>query len=65
MLYHEPTRTNGEPLLHLNGVGRDTSDGSGRSLLLFFNRQPSDDEMRAIHDALRPIVNNNSRGIAA
>lgn len=39
--------------LHARGVGRDASDE--RSLLVFLNRRPSDDELRAIHDCLSKV----------
>lgn len=35
------------------GVGRDTDDETGRTLLVFLDREPSDDELRKLHDAWR------------
>lgn len=36
----------------VRGCGRDGSDGTGRTLNLFLAERPSDEAMRAIHDAL-------------
>lgn len=41
--------------LIVRGVGRDAEDTTGRTLFASFNRPPSDDELRAIHDLLREI----------
>jgi hypothetical protein len=37
--------------LRVNGVSRDASDA--RTLVIYFNERPSDDDMRRIHDLLR------------
>jgi hypothetical protein len=38
--------------LKIRGIGRDPADPSGRTLLLFLNRKPTDGELRAIHDQM-------------
>lgn len=43
-----PTTT---PALKVNGIMRDAEDP--RALVLYLSREPSDDELRAIHDAAR------------
>lgn len=37
--------------LKVNGVGRDPENA--RVINVFFSREPTDDEMRAFHDAVR------------
>lgn len=41
--------------LHINGVGRDP-DAPGGVLTVYFNRPPTDDEMRGLHDMLRAFL---------
>jgi|HubBroStandDraft_4_1064222.scaffolds.fasta_scaffold93931_4 hypothetical protein len=43
--------------LMVSGIGRDEEAPRGAALTFYFNRRPTDDEMRAIHDAVREIVN--------
>lgn len=40
--------------LRCSGVGRDKDHD--QSLIFYFNRQVSDDEMRALHDLLRDML---------
>lgn len=51
MTYHESDPSRTDP--HLNGVGRDTSDPSGRTICLYFDRRLTDDALRALHNAAR------------
>jgi hypothetical protein len=37
--------------LRVNGIGRDPAEP--RTLVIYFNEEPSDDDMRRIHDLLR------------
>jgi len=39
--------------LKVRGIGRDAEDTSGRTVCVYFNRAPSDDELRDFHDFLR------------
>lgn len=39
--------------LRCPGIGRDEEAPHGAALTLYFNRRPTDDEMRAIHDLVQ------------
>lgn len=48
--------TSAEPLT-LSGIGRDEQAPRGAALTLYFNRRPTDDEMRGVLDAARSLIN--------
>jgi hypothetical protein len=43
--------------LTVSGIGRDEQAPRGAALTLYFNRRPTDDEMRAIYSATKEIIN--------
>lgn len=43
--------------LTVSGIGRDEQAPRGAALTFYFNRRPTDDEMRAIHDATKELIN--------
>lgn len=43
--------------LTVSGIGRDEHAPHGAALILYLNRRPTDDEMRAIHEGIRDLVN--------
>lgn len=45
------TKNAGPDYLKARGVVRDV----GKTLLVYFNRRPTDDELRAVHDCLRKV----------
>lgn len=49
-------RSEAGPLL-LSGVGRDEQAPRSAALTFYFSRRPTDDEMRAIHEGMRDLVN--------
>jgi hypothetical protein len=46
----------------VNGVGRDAE--YERCLVVYFNRKPSDDDMRRLHDAARAEFTKDGDGVA-
>lgn len=40
----------------VSGVGRDGGDPSGRSITVYFDSRPTDDQLRAFHDSLRAAL---------
>jgi len=42
--------------LLVRGVGRE-EEAPGGALTIYFNRRPTDSEMRAIHEGLRGLIN--------
>lgn len=43
--------------LTVSGIGRDEQAPRGAALTFYFNRRPTDDEMRAIHEAMKELIN--------
>lgn len=43
--------------LTVSGIGREDAAPRGAALTVYFNRRPTDDEMRGVNEALRSLVN--------
>lgn len=43
--------------LTVSGIGRDEQAPRGAALTFYFSRRPSDDEMRAIFEATKELIN--------
>lgn len=50
-------RDTGHTTLTVSGIGRDEHAPHGAALVLYLNRCPTDDEMRAILEGMRDLVN--------